>query len=97
MSIAQEVELAISAQNTYTDPVLVNERFNFSIVSSSFVGTVTLQRRFNTSDSWRDVNTFVTAFEGWDVQPGGAQYRAGVKTGEYTSGTATVRISDARA
>lgn len=88
------VELEISAQNTYSDALLIKREFNFSLISSSFVGTVTLQRRFNSSDSWRDVATYTSDFEGWDVQPGGAQYRFGVKTGEYTSGSITGRISN---
>ena len=94
--MSDPIELSISAENTFSDAIVIDERFNFSLISTSFVGTVTLQRRFNNSDSWRDVETYTTDFEGWDVQPGGAQYRFGVKTGEYTSGSVEGRISNAR-
>jgi len=94
--MSDPIELAISAQNTFSDELVINERFNFSLISTAFVGIVTLQRRFNSSDSWRDVDTFTTDFEGWDIQPGGAQYRFGVKTGEYTSGSIEGRLSNAR-
>lgn len=88
------VELTINAQNTFSAAVNVRNYFNFSLISSSFSGTVTLQRRFNDSDSWRDIATYTTDFEGWDQQPGGGQIRFGVKTGDFTSGSITGRLSE---
>ena len=88
----EPITLTISADNIFSDPLNVSHVFNFSLVTSDFIGVVTLQRRFNSGDTWRDVNTFKDSFEGWDAQPGGGQLRFGVKTGDYTSGRITGRL-----
>ncbi len=63
----------------------------------SFTGTVTLQRRF--ADAyWRDVYSWAVAASGNTEsitdkpEPESCDYRAGIKTGEYTSGEVVVRI-----
>jgi hypothetical protein len=85
-------ELDIDAQNTFSDPVLVDGAFSFSLLGTAFTGTVTIQRRFNNDDTWRDINTFTTDFEGNDYQAGSAQLRFGIKTGEYSSGSVLGRL-----
>ena len=82
----------ISAQNTFSDGLYVVGAFNLSI-SGTFVGTVTVQRSFDQGATWRDVDTFTAPIEtaGSDPEPV-VVYRAGIKTGEYTSGTASIRI-----
>ena len=94
--MANPTEATISAQNTFSDAIGIDHHFNFSLISNSFVGTVTLQRRFNAADSWRDIATYTGSFESWDKYPGGGQLRFGVKTGDYTSGSVVGRISNAR-
>lgn len=89
---AKAVTASITAQNTFTDPITVRGLFNFSL-SGTWSGTVTLQRSFDGS-TWLDVATYTANIE--DVgEEGelGVLYRAGIKTGEFTSGTAVVRIS----
>ena len=86
------VEKDISAQNTFSDGLYVEGDFSFSI-SGTFVGTVTVQRSFDAGATWRDVDTFTAPIEtaGYDGEPI-VVYRAGIKTGDHTSGTASVRI-----
>lgn len=82
----------ITAQNTFSDGLYIEEGFNLSI-SGTFVATVTVQRSFDQGSTWRDVDTFTAPIEtaGFDPEPV-VVYRAGVKTGDFTSGTVSIRI-----
>lgn len=82
---------SISAENTFTDAIKIVGNFNLSI-SGTFVATLTVQRSTD-GTTWRDVNTFSAPFEGAGFDPMLMYYRAGVKTGNYTSGTVTVSIN----
>ena len=86
------VTAELSAQNTFSDGLYVQVAFNLSI-AGTFAATITVQRSFDLGSTWRDVDTFTTPIEtfGSDPEPV-VVYRAGIKTGEYTSGTATIRI-----
>lgn len=64
--------------------------FNLSI-SGTFVATVTVQRSIDQS-AWHDVDEWTAPAEVVGVEPESQWYRVGVKTGGYTSGTATVRL-----
>lgn len=98
------VESTISAQNTFTPSIQMHGPFNFS-VSGTFVGTVTIQRSFDIFDSngdnipdvsktWHDMETYTVPYEDIGVLPNEALVvRAGIKTGDYSSGSAVVRIS----
>jgi hypothetical protein len=84
------VTKSITAQNTFTDPVQLTGNFNLSI-SGTFSATVTVQRSSDNS-TWRDVDTFTAPSEEVGYEPEVMWYRAGVKTGGFTSGTADVRL-----
>lgn len=86
------VEKDITAQNTFSDGIYTEGGFNLSI-SGTFVATVTVQRSFDQGATWRDVDTFTAPIEtyGQDPEPV-VVYRAGVKTGDFTSGTVSIRI-----
>ena len=90
----KSVEASITAQNTFTDAiVLYNKGYaNFSL-SGTWAGTVTVQRKLFEDTSWKDVKTYTANAEKsiYDCEFG-VQYRAGIKTGEYTSGTAVIKI-----
>jgi hypothetical protein len=91
------VAASLTAQNTFTEPLQIRlDCFNFSL-SGTFVATVTIQRRFYSAGawgSWFDVENYTAAAEDIGITPSeGVQYRAGIKTGNYTSGTAVIRIS----
>ena len=81
---------SIAAQNTFTTAKMLQGDFNVS-VSGTFAATVTVQRSPDNS-SWFDVNTFTTPIETAGFEPELMWYRVGVKTGDYTSGTAAVRL-----
>ena len=83
---------AISAQNTFTTAVALFGPFSLSI-SGTWVGTVTIQRSFDSGTTWLDVQNYTANFEDTGNEPRRTTlYRVGFKTGGYTSGTANVRI-----
>ena len=86
------VEKAVTAENTFSDGLYTEGAFNLSI-SGTFSATVTVQRSFDQGSTWRDVDTFTAPIEtyGNDPEPV-VVYRAGVKTGDFTSGTVNIRI-----
>ena len=80
----------IGAQNTFTDAVLTEGYFNLS-VSGTFVATVTIQRSWDAT-TWYDVDTYTAPTQEVGFDPEFTYYRAGVKTGEYTSGSVVIRF-----
>ncbi len=84
---------SISSANSFSQAIYVTGYFNVS-VSGTFSGTVTLQRSYNNGTTWLNVTTYTTPTEdqGYEVE-GGVCYQIGIATGNYTSGTAVVRIS----
>lgn len=96
--MSQNETVTAGAQNTFTDPMNVGQKNRVSIsVSGTFVATVTLQRRFpsTTGDaptSWADVESWSAGIETTYVPDENQQIRIGVKTGDYTSGSAVARI-----
>lgn len=93
------VTATISAANSFSKPISAcgdNSTvcaLNVS-VSGTFVGTVTLQRKFPNDAVWHDVTTWTTPVETkiTDYEHG-VFYRIGIALGEYTSGSAIVRLS----
>ena len=89
--MSRVVTRSITAENQFTDSIKMSGPFDFSI-AGTFVATVTVQRSYDNS-TWRDVDTFTSATEEVGYQPEIAWYRAGVKTGGFTSGTAVVTLA----
>lgn len=81
----------ITAENSFTDPVRLTGFFNLSI-GGTFVATITVQRSFDEMATWQDVDTFTAPTEDYGMEPEVCWYRAGVKTGNFTSGSAKVRL-----
>ena len=81
---------SIAAQNTFTTAARLEGYLNVSI-SGTFVATVTVQRSIDNS-TWVDVDTWTAPTEDYGFEPELMWYRIGVKTGEFTSGTAVVRL-----
>lgn len=109
-SVGQQIELthpgqtesaSISAQNTFTDPILISGSGTFRemtvVITGTWSATVTVQRSFGTPGSWVDWKNYTTnqnvvlddTLDGSDIY-----YRIGIKTGNYSSGTAVVEISN---
>lgn len=89
--MSRVVTASIGAQNTFSDSIRLTGLFDLSI-SGTFSGTVTVQRSYDNS-TWRDVDNFTTPVEMTGTQGEIAWYRVGIKTGNYTSGTAVVSIA----
>ena len=92
------VTASLSAAGTYTawfplSALTSNRRFHLSI-SGTWAGTITIQRSVDGGTTPLDVNTYTANVEDQgDEVESGVMYRAGFKTGQYTSGTAIVRLS----
>ena len=88
----QSVSASITAQNTFTDPMNIGAGGSVSLsISGTFVATVTIQHRLNGED-WRDVATYTGEVEKIYDAGERADVRVGVKTGDFTSGTAVLRL-----
>lgn len=84
---------SITAENLFCDPAEIVGHFNISI-SGTWTGTVTVQRSFDGGSTWLDVGTWTGNTEEYGFEPErDVWYRAGIKTGEFGSGTAVVRLS----
>lgn len=93
-ALAKTVTTAsITAQNTYSDIVYLAGKFNFSL-SGTWSATVYVQRSFDNGVTWLDVTSYTENGEYIGEEPErDVQYRFGVKTGGYTSGTVNGRLS----
>ena len=91
----QLLTVASTAQNTFTAWGLLRNYFNLSIAASSvWNGTITAQRKFGSTGTTKDVTSYSTSVEDVGLEPeDNVYYRAGVKTGDYVAGTATIRLS----
>jgi hypothetical protein len=81
---------ALNGADQYTDSIRIVGSIALSI-SGTFVATVTVQRSQDNA-TWFDVDTFTDKTEKVGNEAVLYYYRAGIKTGEYTSGTATVSL-----
>ena len=87
--MGKQVFKAITAQNTFTDSLVIKGAGALTI-SGTFEATVTLQCSPDDGTTWVDVDTKTAAGRWVLIDPTGSLYRAGVKTGGYTSGTVNV-------
>jgi len=84
--------VSVTAQNTFSTAVALRGKFNVS-ASGFGTATVSLQRTFDGS-TWKTRKTYTADVEEVLEEPeAGVQYRIGVATGAYTSGTLLLRIS----
>lgn len=100
-SVGQTVADSFTSANDFSTHIRVigvGETRRFSIViTGTFVANITLQRSFDEGASWGDVGAAYTvptnatpAADGLDNQI--VWYRIGIKTGDYTSGTAVCTL-----
>lgn len=93
MAGGQKRTASLTAENTWSDSLGLHGYFNISI-SGTWAGTVTVQRSFDSGTTWFDVEDFVANVEEFGYEPeDGVLYKIGIKTGNYTSGTVVLRIS----
>lgn len=93
--MARSRSASLTAQNTFSDPVFAKKGGRYSL-SGTWVATVSLQRKVN--GTWTDVtNSSGTAITHtgngtFDISPNEVlgEFRVGIKTGNYTSGTVVI-------
>jgi len=97
--MAKNVRATIAAADTFTEWISpragkgIGGELNLSI-SGTFSATITLQWRFGSSGSALDVEDYTVPFEGsFEEIEEEVQYRLGAKAGNYSSGSAEVRLS----
>ena len=92
--MSQKLRLrTVTAENQFCDAAELVGYFNISI-SGTWSGTVTAQRSFDDGSTWLDVSKWTENTEEYGFEPErGVQYRVGIKTGEYDSGTVILRLS----
>lgn len=88
----------ITAQNTWSDWLVVPAGYDFSVsIKGTFSATVTVQLQENDGDTTyvvlRDDITESGLFPSLRPLNKGAKIRAGVATGDYTSGTVEIEIA----
>lgn len=88
------VQFSLTAENQYSDLLLLDfdRRIDLSL-RGTFVANVTLQRSTDGGDTWQDVEVYTIPIEVQShalARP--ALFRIGIKTGDYTSGTATGKL-----
>lgn len=92
---------ALAGDDQFTDPIRISgigdDRTYYFDISGVFVGTITKQRAFGTPDAWLDTSDTYTSPTSNDSNDGLdnqiVYYRFGFKSGNYTSGTATVTLT----
>ena len=89
---ANEFSASISPK-TQTSFGIENTGYLNVSISGTFTATVSLQRSFDGGTTWRTRTTYTTATE-TNVFDHEARvlYRLGVETGNFTSGTVSVRL-----
>lgn len=99
-SSGQQVEADLSGDNQFTDPIRVTgigSARSFGVfISGTWSATVHLQRSVAEPGDWTDVTSYTTNqstnySDGLDNQI--IYYRLGIKSGNYTSGTAKARLN----
>jgi len=96
----RQTKKALTAENTFTSAIKITAGLFAVDITGTFVGTITVQAcredDFLSTPVWIDLSTTYTT-PVIDVGEEGSihYYRAGFKTGGFTSGTATVAISQA--
>lgn len=99
-SIGQKVEVTLTGENQFSDDIRVTGVGNsrqFSVaISGTFSATVRLQQSIGEPGAWVDVVSYVSAVtttynDTLDNQI--IYYRIGIKSGEYTSGTADASLT----
>lgn len=99
-SLGQRIEDTFSSANDFSNSIRVTgvgDSRKFTIqITGTFSATLTLQRSIETTGNWEDVTTYTiptttTYSDGLDNQI--VFYRIGIKTGNYTSGSASIVLA----
>tara|TARA_A100000172_G_C3039462_1_gene109847 strand:+ start:234 stop:521 length:288 start_codon:yes stop_codon:yes gene_type:complete len=91
-----EEKATITAQNTFTDGLIINNQPFTVSIGGTFSATVTVQRKKSdeADADYRDVKSYTAPIEENGYGVGKWVYRVGVKTGDFTSGSIDISIND---
>ena len=91
----EEATASITAQATWTDALELDAGETVIVsISGTWVATVTLQRSFDDGSTWVDYITYTSNASTEIIESrDDVQYRLGVDTGDFTSGTIEVSIA----
>ena len=91
----QKATATLTAQNTFTDEKVFEGDFNLSIIGTAMVGTLTLSRSFDDGATFVPVATYTADAQKVVKSPeSGIVHKIGFETGDYTSGSVDVRLSN---
>jgi hypothetical protein len=91
--MSSEVLKTITAENTFSDNLVIQGYFNLSITGIAGGTIVTVQRQSGVDlKVYKDVDTFSSDIETYGYEPEAIRYKIGVKTGDFGSGTCKVRL-----
>ena len=91
--MAARATASVTAQNTWSDPITCSGGVMVDVsISGTFVATVTAQFKLESDTTWRDVKTYTAPEEDVLRRANRGNWRIGVATGDFTSGTATLEI-----
>ena len=97
--ITTKVEIDVSTENSFSDEIFIDQNGKLDIlVYGTFVATITLQRSTLTDVSgnkiWNDVVEYTEEqIDNTNESAVASTFRIGVKTGNFTSGTAKLILS----
>jgi len=88
--------IVVVAENTYTDPISVKPNFNAVLTVQDIAdgSAVTVQQSYN-NGSWEDREYIIMDCAGYSIPvlESNLRLRAGIKTGDFGSGSTTIRLS----
>lgn len=107
MSVHESVEATGCVAEDWTSALAtVGDRdlggyLNWSVDGdATWAGTISLERRFGTTDGWKTVNQWTASdAKRWDLQgtrvdiEPGVEYRLGIHAGDWTTGSVDLRLS----
>ena len=86
----------VTADNTFTDAITVNKDYFEIIVSGTFSATITVQEQPSEGAAWIDIKQYTEADlpirKVSNTIRRKSNFRIGVKTGDFTSGTINLEI-----
>ncbi len=91
----KKVEATLTAENTFSDEFRIKPGTFFNVkAEGTFVGTVTLQWQFDGTGTFEDYASDDKKWAGTFIHDESfVIFRIGFKTGDFTSGSVNVRIS----
>lgn len=84
----------IDAANEFTAVITVKDGADVFFEDTNFIGKITVQSRSCASSTWVDEETIICEGNDWHRRYEGKKvdFRAGCKTGDFTSGSCIVRV-----